>query len=209
MRHAFSRPICGRRELRKQDRRLAILEAARQSFLENGYAGTSMSGLLKTLGGSKATLWSYFRSKEELFAAVIEHASVGFRAQFDQSLTVSDALEPTLMEFCRRFLAAIQSPDAIATWRLVIAESGRFPELGRIFYERAAKITEQLLSDFFSHHIAAGRLQGNPVEMTRMLISLCAGRQTRLLWGIEQADGDAIERDAVEFSRLFLRSYGP
>lgn len=209
MSNAFSLPICGRRELRKQDRRVAILEAARQSFLENGYAGTSMSGLLKTLGGSKATLWSYFRSKEELFAATIEHASAAFRAQFDQSLTLADDLEPTLAEFCRRFLAAIQSPDAVATWRLVIAESGRFPELGRIFYDRAARVTEKLLSDFLAHHIAAGHLVlGDPVEMTRMIISLCAGRQTRLLWGIEQVDADAIERDSVEFARLFVRAYG-
>lgn len=203
----ISEPVCGRREMRKLDRRQAILEAARTSFLENGYAGTSMSGLLDTLGGSKATLWSYFRSKEELFAAVIEHSSAVFRAGFDQSL-LSDTLEPALAEFCRRFLRAIQSPDALATWRLVIGESGRFPELGRIFYENAARQTETMLSDFFARHIAAGNLPDeSPMGMARTVISLCSGRQTRLLWGIDQVDPEAIERDALEFTRLFLSAY--
>ncbi|MFY0108264.1 TetR/AcrR family transcriptional regulator, partial [Acinetobacter baumannii] len=68
-----------RREARKQDRRQAILDAARTSFFEQGYDGTSMSGLLATLGGSKATLWSYFRSKEELFAAVLDEATAAHR----------------------------------------------------------------------------------------------------------------------------------
>lgn len=208
MNPAISALCCGRRETRKQDRRQAIVAAARQSFLENGYAGTSMSGLLKTLGGSKATLWGYFRSKEELFAAVIEHSSAVFRAEFDQSLKLSGGLEATLAEFCRRFLRAIQSPDALATWRLVIGESGRFPEVGQIFYENAAKQTETMLSDFFARQIAAGNLPDeSPMGMARTLISLCAGRQTRLLWGIDRVDPEAIERDALEFTRLFLSAY--
>src|SRR3954454_5258233 len=121
-----------RREARKQDRRQAIIEAARVSFLDHGYAGTSMSGLLKTLGGSKATLWGYFRSKEELFAAVIEEVSLQFRAEIQDALATEADLEQSLVAFCHTFLRKITSPDGQATWRLVVAESGRFPEVGRI-----------------------------------------------------------------------------
>ena len=49
-------PALGKREARKQDRRDAIVAAARRSFLEEGYAATSMSGLLKTLGGLSPAL---------------------------------------------------------------------------------------------------------------------------------------------------------
>ena len=66
-------PLCpSRREARRQSRREAILDVAAQSFLEHGYAGTTMSAIAATLGGSKGTLWSYFASKEVLFAAVID-----------------------------------------------------------------------------------------------------------------------------------------
>jgi AcrR family transcriptional regulator len=198
----------GRREARKLDRRDAIVDAARQSFLEYGYAGTSMSGLLNTLGGSKATLWSYFRSKEELFAAVVEQLSASFRSELDGSLTVSGDLTVTLTTFCGRFLRAIQTPDAVATWRLVMAESSRFPEVGRIFYERAASHTERLLVDFLRLRIESGELVAkDPVRMARNLYSLCAGRQTRMLLGVEIAGPNAIEADAAEYADIFLSAY--
>ena len=63
----------GKREARKEERRLAILDVAKRSFLESGYSATSMSAISVELGGSKGTLWNYFPSKEELFAAVLEH----------------------------------------------------------------------------------------------------------------------------------------
>lgn len=167
-----------------------------------------MSGLLKTLGGSKATLWSYFRSKEELFAAVIEQLSASFRSELDGSLTVPGDLAAALTSFCDHFLRAIQAPDAVATWRLVMAESGRFPEVGRIFYDRAASHTERLLADFFRQRIDAGDLiAADPVRMARNLCSLCAGRQMRMLLGVEDAGPNAIEADAADYASVFLGAY--
>lgn len=203
-----SSAVLGRREARKLDRRDAIVDAARQSFLEHGYAGTSMSGLLKTLGGSKATLWSYFRSKEELFAAVVDRLSVSFRSDLDGSLTASGDLTVALTSFCDHFLRAIQAPDAVATWRLVMAESGRFPEVGRIFYASAASHTEKLLADFLRLRIDSGELVAeDPVRMARNLCSLCAGRQMRMLLGVEIAGPNAIEADAAEYASVFVSAY--
>ena len=59
----------GKREARKEERREAILAIAKRVFLDQGYSGASMSAISAELGGSKGTLWSYFPSKEELFAA--------------------------------------------------------------------------------------------------------------------------------------------
>lgn len=200
----------GRRELNKLNRRQAIVDAARQSFLEDGYAGTSMSALLKTLGGSKATLWGYFRSKEELFAAVIEDISGSFRAGLETALTSGGELAPVLRQFCRSFIDKVESGPALATWRLVAAESGRFPEVGHIFYERAAKQTETMLATFFATQIAAGNLRDDDArEMARMLVSLCVGRQTRLLWGVETSTPSRAEQDADRYVRLFLHAFAP
>jgi AcrR family transcriptional regulator len=199
----------GRRELRKQARREAIIRAARESFLERGYAGTSMSGLLDTLGGSKATLWGYFRSKEELFAAVIEDASAAFRAELADVLSPDENLEQGLLGFCRSFLSTLQAPVGVAAWRLIAAESGRFPEVGRIFYERVAKPVEMTLADYLSRYVAREELRGeDPLEMAITLTSLCAGRQQRLIWGVETSDPARVEADAIRFTDLFLRAFG-
>ena len=197
-----------RRETRKQERRQAIINAARASFLEHGYAGTSMSALLKTLGGSKATLWGYFRSKEELFAAVIEEVSAGFRAELDDVLTLDGAFAPSLIAFCRAFIRKINSPEALATWRLVVAESGRFPEVGQIFYERAAKRTRDMLSAFLSRQIRNGLLRDeNADHMAETLLDLCAGSHTRRLWGVDDPAFPNPKDPAAEICRLFIRLY--
>lgn len=203
----IERPI-SRREARKQDRREAIVAAARSSFMDNGYAATSMSGLLKTLGGSKATLWGYFRSKEELFAAVIEDVTLGMREQLEDELLAAADLKTTIATFCRSFMAKVTSPDAVATWRLVVAESGRFPEVGRIFYERAAGLVEGALTRYLAQQIAAGRLRDEgPVEMAQMLISMCATRQNKLLWGVADHVPEADEVDGNRFAEYFLRLF--
>ena len=201
-------PLIGRRAASKHERREAIVAAARRSFLDDGYAATSMSGLLKTLGGSKATLWSYFRSKEELFAAVIEHVTSAFREKVESQLLAAGELEPTLTAFCRNFMTMIANPDTNATWRLVVAESGRFPEVGRIFYERAASRVELAVGAYLTEQIAAGRLHNeDPAIMAQQLIGMCAAQQNKLLWGVSPADDGQIEADAVRFTEYFLRLF--
>lgn len=69
----------GKREARKEERREMILEIAKREFLDHGYSGASMSAISAELGGSKGTLWSYFPSKEDLFAAVLDHATREYR----------------------------------------------------------------------------------------------------------------------------------
>lgn len=197
-----------RRQARKQDRRQAIVDAARRSFLEDGYAATSMSGLLTTLGGSKATLWSYFRSKEELFAAVIEDISSAFREELERGLLTPADLEKTLVAFCRGFMAKTGHPDAVGAWRLIVGESGRFPELGRIFYEKAAQRVEHALAGYLAAQTAAGRLrEEDPEKMAQFLLGLCTTQHNRRLWGVVSPEGETLDADAARFTSYFLRLF--
>lgn len=201
-------PVLGKREARKQDRRDAIIAAARRSFLEDGYAATSMSGLLKTLGGSKATLWSYFRSKEELFAAVVADVTAAFRQQVTGELLTPGDMEAVLVNFCRTFMNKTAHPDAVAAWRLVVAESGRFPEVGRIFYQQAACHIEGALAGYITEQIAAGRLRDEgATDMARVLIGMGGAQQNRRLWGVESAPADGMEGEARRFVGYFLRLF--
>lgn len=205
---SIEEPILGKREARKQDRRDAIVAAARRSFLEDGYAATSMSGLLKTLGGSKATLWSYFRSKEELFAAVIADVTAGFRQQVTGELLTPGEMEATFVNFCRVFMNKTAHPDAVAAWRLVVGESGRFPEVGQIFYDQAAGHIERALATYIAEQIAAGRLRDEgATDMARVLIGMSGAQQNRRLWGVEAAPADGMEAEARRFAGYFLRLF--
>ena len=208
MTHAVEASNPSKREVRKQDRRKAILDAARTSFLDKGFDGTSMSGLLDTLGGSKATLWGYFRSKEKLFAAVLDDAVVEHRAVLLACIEPAGDLVESLTQFCRRFLEKLSSPDSLALWRLIAAEGGRNPEIGRIFYERAPKHIEQGLTAFIQKHIEMGELRADdPTRMARVLISLCTGRQHRMMWGVASAEASDIEADVATVIDVFMRAY--
>jgi len=202
----------GKREARRIDRREAILVVAQASFVEHGYAATTMSAIAATLGGSKATLWSYFPSKEALFEAVLDRATSAFRAQLSSLLDASSDVESTLRTFCASFVERVTAPEAIALHRLVHAEAGRFPEMGNIFYERAPRATQAMVGAFIASAMARGFLRpADPIRAARTLTSLCmSGCHQQLLLGRMKAPTAAlIIEDADAATDFFLRAYAP
>jgi TetR/AcrR family transcriptional repressor of mexJK operon len=206
------KPVVGRREARRIDRRESILAVARASFLEHGYAATTMSAIASSVGGSKATLWSYFPSKEALFEAVLDSATALFRLQVSTLLDPCGDPERTLRSFCKSFLERITSPEAIALYRLVYAEVGRFPELGQIFYERAPRTIKALLGDFIGAAMERGSLRrDDPMRAAMILTSLCSsGCHQQLLLGLLNAPtAEMIAGDVAAAMDFFLRAYAP
>jgi AcrR family transcriptional regulator len=204
-----AQPATSRRDLRKQSRRAAIVAEARRAFLRDGYAGMSMSGLVATLGGSKATLWSYFTSKAALFGAVLEDAAGAYARDVGELLRLSDDLRSGLFALCRGLIGKIVSPEPLQLTRLVLAESGARPEVGKIFYDHAIQPMEASVGAFLSRHMREGRLRaGDPGLAARILLDLCNGPQTRCLWGAERLDDARIETKAAEITDIFLRAYG-
>jgi TetR/AcrR family transcriptional regulator, mexJK operon transcriptional repressor len=201
----------GKRALRKAERREAILDIAERSFLEQGYDRTTMSGIAEAMGGSKGTLWSYFDSKEALFEAAIERVATQFRADLITALDPRGAPEVGLYNFTETFIRKITGPDSIAIQRVVISECPRFPELGRIFYDRAAGVTRDLLAQYIAAHMAGGALrQGDPHKAGNMLISLCSGGPfQRVLWGVEPCTEAMILEEAANAVAYFLQVFGP
>jgi AcrR family transcriptional regulator len=199
----------GKREARKEERRLAILEVAKRSFLENGYSAASMSAISAELGGSKGTLWTYFPSKEELFAAVLEQATTAYRQQLGDLLEPSADLWTTVVTFCRSFIDKITSPDSIRLHRLIASEAARFPEVGEIFYRRAPEPTQRMLADFFAGQMAIGHMrEADPLIAARVLSCLCAGwLHQRVIWGIAEPTPETIEAEAQAAADVFGHAY--
>lgn len=208
--HETTPIIPSRREARRQSRRDAILDVAAQSFLEHGYAGTTMSAIAATLGGSKGTLWSYFASKEVLFAAVIDRVTEAFREKLSVILNPRDGVEPALRRFCVEFLRKVTSPEAIALHRLVVGETNRFPEIGHIFYDRAPRLTQKLLAGFLADAMDQGVLRAvDPLNAARQLIALCmaGGHQQMLMGMIDAITPDAVEAEIDRAMTTFMRAY--
>lgn len=199
----------GKREANRQERRAAILAIAKDAFLEQGYSAVTMSGIAAELGGSKGTLWSYFPSKEELFAAVLDEATVEYRARIAGLLNHGDDIATTILQFCRSFIAKITSVDGLRLHRLIAAEGTRFPEIVEIFYSRAPVPTKQMLTGFIAEEMEAGKLRrDNPDQATHLLVSLCHASQHRALLG-QNVTEEEKEAEAQFAASIFLRTYAP
>ncbi|WP_068090408.1 TetR/AcrR family transcriptional regulator [Novosphingobium rosa] len=198
-----------KREERRGERRAAILATAGECFLEHGYAGTTMSAVAARLGGSKGTLWSYFSSKEELFAACVEDKTEVFRSELVQVLNPGVSLRSAIESFCRRFMTKIREPQSVALYQLLCGEGTRAPEASRIFYERGPGVVQALLVAFLGAHEAAGRLRGGtPLEMAQVLISLCTGiSHQRVLLGLNCPQGAMQPPPPEKITDLFFRLY--
>ncbi|WP_176591790.1 TetR/AcrR family transcriptional regulator [Sphingobium sp. EM0848] len=201
-----------RRETRRRERRKAILEVAARSFLNNGYAATTMSSIAAEMGGSKGTLWSYFPSKEALFSAVLDDATTTYRERLAAILDHQGDLDRTLYRLGINLLQKVTSPDAIALNRLVTSEAGRFPEMGAIFYNLAPRHTRMLIAAFLEQAMDRGLLRkADPEQAARtfMTLLLSGCHQLMLMGQISQPTEVQIDADVSFALDCFLRAYAP
>ena len=132
----------------------AILEGATRIFLEEGYAGTTMDRVAAASGVSKPTIYSHFHDKEGLFNALMVQMVQKMQwAKCAQELRQlpSESSEVILRRLANDVLdSCIGNPERITFIRLVMGESGRFPELGRAFVQHADRPTLEALTIYLS-----------------------------------------------------------
>lgn len=198
-----------RRAQRKELRREAIIEVARASFLEHGFAASSMSTIAAACGGSKTTLWSHFPSKEALFEALVDRLVGSFSDALGEALLTGDT-EAALRRFGRVFLAKILSDDALALKRMINSEAQRFPMLAVAFYERGPAPVRRRLSSYIRSEMEAGRLrEGDPELAARQFLSLCQGGCfSDVIWHRGGAPGSTPEQDVDTAVDTFFRAWG-
>lgn len=153
-------------------KRQAIIQAATAAFLRSGYRGTNMDEIAREAGVSKQTVYKHFADKHTLFSEMVQttvERVAGPVAADVARLRDSGRIEADLVDLARRQLAAVLRPELLALRRLVIAEAGRFPELGRVFYEQGpartiaalasalAEVADRRLLAIDDAHLAATR----------------------------------------------------
>ena len=134
----------------------AILKGAMEEFLANGYAATSMDKVAKAGGVSKATVYSHFGDKESLFSAVIQDlAAEKFQRVMGLEKPQSLAEDPQkiLSGIATRMLENAKEDRAFQDFiRIIIGESGRFPELAKVYVNNLAKPAIETLTKYLKSH---------------------------------------------------------
>jgi len=123
------------RTRRLQARREQLIAAAERHFLEHGFAKTSVNAIVREAGGSLATLYAEFSSKEALFESVLsERTAKFFPGERSLPPDTTDA-EAQLRDLATHMLRRMLSESGLAVYRIAVHEAPRFPALRRAMLE--------------------------------------------------------------------------
>lgn len=190
----------------------AILRAARELFLRDGYRGTSMDEIASRAHVSKQTVYKHFTDKERLFIAmVITTVDAVSDPVYTEVLALRDSgdLRRDLTDLAVRQVSGVMAPELLALRRLVIAEAIRFPELGQSFHDRGPGRTIDALARVFERLHEQGRLDvPDPRRAARDFNWLIMGEPLNRAMLLGQAEVP-IKRWASEAVEAFMAIYGP
>jgi len=141
----------GRPQVRSDDEtRSVIIDAANEQFKKAGFASANINLIAQMAGVSTKTLYRLFPTKGDLFSEVVERRIGSFLTGVDEhgleGLELREGLERLLIAYGRLTL----SLDTIAITRLVMSESGRFPELATVFFQKAILRTARAMEQWLS-----------------------------------------------------------
>ena len=161
---------------RGEARRRAILDAAIEVFLENGYERTTLTAILEKSGGSRSSLYEFFGGKDGLFLAAIQRVCPQFKEALEIIANSNEPPEIALMKFATQFVHALLFPQVIAISRIMIAEAYRFPNISELFYHTGPLLMYSRLADYFSRMNKNGILKiKDPLQAARLFCSLVQG----------------------------------
>lgn len=200
--------LTARRRGRKFDQ---VLDGAREVFLRDGFEGAGVDEIARAAGVSKATLYSYFPDKQRMF---MEIARRECEAQAEHALDLGCHNAPpreVLTRAAETVLNFVLSDFAMRIFRICVAESDRFPQLGRDFYESGPALGHARLRAYLEQAVARGELQIEDCALAAdQFGELCkATLWPRLVFGIQQEFTAAEKARVIEGAvDMFLARYG-
>ncbi|NEQ36748.1 MAG: TetR/AcrR family transcriptional regulator [Okeania sp. SIO3I5] len=134
------------------DKAEQILRGAIPEFLKNGYACTSMDKVAKAAGVSKQTLYSHFTDKEGLFTALVKRMATK-KYNFVCSQPLEGEPKQVLRNLADRILTEnINDSEYLEFVRLIIAESGNYPDLSKLFLNQVAKPAVEIVTKYLQEN---------------------------------------------------------
>lgn len=198
-------------EIRKGRKYDQVIEGARQVFLSEGFEGASVDDIARAAGVSKATLYSYFPDKRLLFMEVTTQqckmqADAALDA-IDMSLPVRDVLRQVADQLTRIILSDMGK----SMFRVCVAESERFPEIGQQFYQSGPGRMKIELGNFLRDAVTRGELRIDDFDRACMQMGdLCKGDlwMRNLLGLSDDVDEDERQRVIEASVDMFMARYG-
>lgn len=199
-------------KVRTEAKRDAILAVAAEVFLELGYKRSSMTEIAARVGGSKATLYGYFASKEELFTEVTRAMAAQHieAALTELNSSPTDRLAQVLQRFGEQLNRFMCSAEAVATHRMVIAEAAH-SDIGQLFYDAGPKPGLATIAAFFQAAMDRGQLRQADAAVAALHFDALINAETQHGWFLRDAKPPTPEQGQQMVARAietFLGGYG-
>ena len=188
-----------------------VLEGARRVFMSDGFEGASVDEIARVANVSKATLYSYFPDKRLLFLEVATSECQRQARDALDNIDMAAAPRDVLTQTALHFLRFITSDFGQRIFRICVAESDRFPELGQKFYNSGPAIFRTEMAAYFRQAEARGELRIEDHKMAAdQFGELCkADLWPKLIFGVVRSVTDAEIRRVVDNAvETFLARYG-
>lgn len=185
---------------RQVEKREGILAAATEMFLEEGYAGVSVDGIIARIGGSKRTLYAYFGDKDGLFAAIIARLCDEIVNPLKHMNLARKPLPEALRIIAETFLGVVLAPRTIAIHRLIVAEALRAPEAAKAFFEAAPGAAYGCLQEYFQWAAQEGLVCPGDAQTRAVLFldALTGDFQLRCLLGFMETPTQAERQRRID-----------
>lgn len=190
-------------------KRDAILQAARDVFLREGY-GASMDLVAAEAGVSKQTVYNHFRHKRDLFRAIVEALGEEFLAVLDDPDNVEGGPSETLTVLAHRFLFLALTPPLLGLHRMLVAEALRFPDLAKEVYAAGPALTIARLASYLEEQDRKGALSvPDPALAAEQFLGALSGQiHLRAVLGLCEAPSKGELERAVRYAVAgFLRAH--
>jgi AcrR family transcriptional regulator len=188
---------------RKEARPEEILAAALESFAERGFAATRLEDVAARAGISKGTLYLYFKSKEELFKAVVRETLLPNLERIEALVGTFEGSSALLLEQLLLTISGVLGSRIGAIPKLVIAEAGNFPDLARFYFDEVIRRGLGLIATILRRGIARGEFR--PVDVDRAAFCVIGPMLVAALWkNSMEPYGEAPPLDAEALARAHL-----
>ena len=162
-----------------EKKRIALIEAAQQEFIEHGFSGANMDRVCERAGTSKRTLYRHFESKDVLFIESIQAVMEIQRARLQFQYSPEESIEAQLRTYLLAKLDSMYEDFGLPLAKMVISEFMRTPKLVENYLHQLQSQDEQL-EKWFSEAIDDQKIKNlNPAMMSNMLMCLLKGN---FLW---------------------------
>lgn len=198
-----------RYQRRKKDRPQEITEAALQAFAEKGYAATRVEEVAKRAGVSKGLMYLYFKTKEELFKAVVKSVVV---RRVDQLIGSIESTDLSSEDFIRgplsSFLKQVPGSPVAIVIRLLISEGPRHPDLVDYYYDNVVSKGLAAITGFVERGVDRGEFRKSVVtELPQLFL---APVMLAIIWSIifktRELDTDKLIETQIELLLTHIKA---